>query len=208
MPETKARRGRPPRSSKQAAASRELILQSARKLFVEEGYAGVSMRKIASLARCSPAALYILFPNKRLLLRNLWEGIFVELLMELEQVYKTSPPVERVERICDAFVDFWLRRTDDYRTIFLIEDRLEDSQDSYFAESSFAVAQLFALKRAIVESQSRGELRAGSPDEIHNILFCGLQGLAMNLITIPEYPWGDARRLKRRMIEILIAGLR
>lgn len=201
------RRGRPPRSVEQAQASRGLIVESARKLFAEEGYEGVSMRKIASMAQCSAAALYTLFPNKRQLLRSIWEEVFTGLAVEIERAYRKAPTADRVGRICDAIIEFWLRRPDDYRAIFLIEDRLQGSKDRYFVDSSGALPRLDVLRRAITEAQERGELRAGDPDRIQNLLLCGVQGVALNLITIPEYPWGDPQQLKADMVRALVAGL-
>lgn len=68
---TNPRRGRPPRSHQQADDTRQRVIAAARALFVQDGYDGVSMRKIAQLAGCSPAALYTLFPGKRQLLLHL-----------------------------------------------------------------------------------------------------------------------------------------
>lgn len=202
------RRGRPARSQQQAEASRSLIIEAARKLFAAEGYEGVSMRKIASMAQCSPAALYTLFPNKRQLLRHIWEALFSELIAELENAYRSHAEADRLEALCLVFIDFWLQRTDDYRAIFLIEDRLQDTDDSYFVDSAEVLPRLAIFRRCIVEAQDRGELRAGVPDDIQNILLCGIQGVALNLITIPEYPWGDPDKLKRGTVRALTAGLR
>ena len=79
------RRGRPTRSLEQIEASRDKIIQVARDLFAVEGYAGVSMRKIAAKADCTPSMLYTLFPNKKQLLHFIWESIFADLLVELEE---------------------------------------------------------------------------------------------------------------------------
>lgn len=207
-PPKTARRGRPPRSEPQAEASRSLILAAARKLFVEEGYEGVSMRKIASIAQCSPAALYTLFPNKRQLLLHLWEEVFSELIVALEAAYQRSQPADRVEALCSRFVDFWMQRPDDYRGIFMIEDRPQGAQDRYFVDSADVLPRLAVFRRAIAEAQARGELRAGPPDQMQNVLLCGVQGIALNLIMIPEYPWGDPDALKRMTIRALIDGLR
>lgn len=202
------RRGRPARSSEQAEASRSLIVESARQLFAAEGYEGVSMRKIAALAGCSPAALYTLFPNKRQLLRGIWEELFSELLVQLERAYTVSAAPDRVEAICIAFVDFWLQRPDDYRAIFMIEDRLQGEQDSYFVDSAQVMQRMAVLPRSIAEAQARGELRAGDPLQMQNILLCGIQGIAGSLIGMPEFPWGDPHQLKQATIRTLILGLR
>lgn len=207
-PPLAARRGRPARSDQQAETSRGRIVAAARQLFASEGYEGVSMRKIAALAECSPAALYTLFPSKRQLLRGIWEEVFSELMTELEAAGAEAAPALRVEALCLAYVDFWLRRPDDYRAIFLIEDRLQGNQDHFFVDSSEALQRDAFFIRAIAEAQGRGELRPGDPGHLRNLLLCGVQGIAMNLITIPEFPWGDPGQLKQDTIRALLAGLR
>ncbi|MGI9574229.1 TetR/AcrR family transcriptional regulator [Alloalcanivorax xenomutans] len=202
-----ARRGRPPRSRKQARDSRQMIIRAARSLFAEEGYHGVSMRKIATMANCSPAALYKLFPGKRQLLLHIWEEIFAGLIEALNACYQNTPAAGRLETLCLTFIDFWLSRPDDYRAIFLIEDQPKAEGEGYFVESSGIQDGLRIFRQAIVDAQTQGNLGAGDPDEMQSVLLCGMQGVAMNLITIPEYPWGDPEVVKRVTVRALIAGL-
>lgn len=206
-PSKPTRRGRPPRSQKQAADSRERIIDAARTLFAEEGYHGVSMRKIAALADCSPAALYKLFPGKRQLLLHIWGEIFAELVAGLQQCADSTEPADRLEAMCLTYVDFWLSRPDDYRAIFLIEDQPQSDDESYFVDSSGIQESLLVFRQAVVEAQTQGVLGAGDPDEKQSVLMCGMQGVAMNLITIPEYPWGDPSVIKRATVRALISGL-
>jgi len=201
------RRGRPPLSREQARDNRRAIIEAARALFAEGGYHGVSMRKIAARAECSPAALYKLFPGKRQLLLHIWEEVFAALIAALEACYQREPAAGRLQALCLTFIDFWLARPDDYRAIFLIEDQPRAGEEAYFVDSSPALTGLAVFRRAILDARSLGEVR-GDVDEIEGVLLCGMQGVAMNLITIPEYPWGDPDRLKRAMVTALIAGLR
>ncbi|MCG8438527.1 MAG: TetR/AcrR family transcriptional regulator [Pseudomonadales bacterium] len=203
-----ARRGRPPRSSQQAQDSRQRIIAAARALFAEEGYHGVSMRKIAARAECSPAALYQLFPGKRQLLLHIWNEIFVALIDALHQCYATAPVEDRLETMCLLYIDFWLSRPDDYRAIFLIEDHPQADGDSYFVESSGVQEGLQIFRRAIEDAQAHGALRAGDADEMQSVLLCGMQGVAMNLITIPEFPWGKPEVIRLATVRALLAGLR
>ncbi len=204
---TPARRGRPPRSRQQADDNRLRIIAAARTLFAQAGYDGVSMRKIAQLADCSPAALYQLFPGKRQLLLHLWGEVFTQLIEALEACYRDTPPAGRLSAMCLMLIDFWLARPDDYLAIFLVEDRPDTEEDSHFVESFDLPRRLEVLRTAIVEAQARGELRAEDPHEQQSVLLCGVQGVLMNFITIPEYPWGDRDAIKRAMIRSLLAGL-
>lgn len=203
-----SRRGRPPRSQEEIIASRNIIIQAARDLFAAHGYEGVSMRKIAAKADCLPASLYNLFPSKRHLLHHIWENIFLDLMRELEECYKNTPESERLENLCLTQVDFWLNRPDDCRAIFLIEDHPQNPEEHYFVDDSQAVPQLEIYTRAITEAQQRGEVKAGDPNEIKNVLLCSILGIALSLIGIPEYPWGNPNTLKEMTIRALIIGLK
>lgn len=202
------RRGRPPRSQKAIDASRERIVAAARDLFAAEGYDGVSMRKIAARAGCLPATLYTLFPGKRQLLHCLWGQIFSDLNTALARSCQESAPHDGLLRLCFAHIDFWLDRPQDYRAIFLVEDRLQDSGDPYFVESEVAARYLDILHGAIVQAQASGEIGAGNPDEVRKVLLCCIQGLTYNLIAIPEFDWGDIQRLKTLTITTVLLGLR
>lgn len=202
-----ARRGRPPRSEQQLENSRQLIVDAARALFATEGYQGVSMRKVAAKANCLPSMLYAFFPNKRTLLHFLWEGVFSDLVMLMERVYAETAATDRLQALCLASIDFWLQRPEDYRAIFLVEDIPQTAEDSYFVDSSQVLPRFSIYDKAIAEAQQRGELRAGDPTEIKNILLCAIQGLVFNLVNIPEYPWGDPKRMRDETVRILIKGL-
>ena len=203
-----SRRGRPPRSSQQADDTRQRVIAAARTLFVQEGYAGVSMRKIAQRAGCSPAALYTLFPGKRQLLLQLWGELFEQLMDRLAVCERDTPPGERLPALCQTFMDFWLTRPDDYRAIFLIEDQPSGEDDSYFVESAGVLARLDILRRAIVGAQTQGMVAAGDPERVLNLLLCAMQGVLLNVIAIPEYPWGNPDSLSQGMVRVLMAGLR
>ena len=203
-----ARRGRPPRSAEEVDANRARIVAAARDLFAAEGYDGVSMRKVAARANCLPSTLYTLFPNKRQLLHHLWEGIFADLVAAMEQSHATSAPAERLTALCLTNIDFWLERPEDYRAIFLVEDRVQDSDAPYFVENVLALRLVAILQDAVVEAQQRGEIGPGDPEAVRDALLCGIQGVAYNLIAIPEFRWGDPERLKRTTVEALVRGLR
>lgn len=202
------RRGRPPRSAQQLENSRQLIVEAARDLFAAEGYQGVSMRKVAAKANCLPSMLYAFFPNKRTLLHYLWESVFSDLFSLLEKVYLDTPVVDQLEALCLANIDFWLQRPEDYRAIFLVEDLPQSAEDSYFVDSSQVLPRFNIYDKVIAEAQQRGELRAGDPNEMKNILLCAIQGLVFNLINIPEYPWGDPKRMRDETVRTFIKGFK
>ena len=202
------RRGRPPRSSNDISAGRDRILAAARDLFAESGYNGVSMRNIAVRAGCQVSAIYALFPNKRQLLHLLWISIFEDLADALQRDAAHEIADQRLRLLCLTYIDFWLRRPDDYRAIFLVEDKPEGQSDQYFADNPLIRQTLAIFTTVISDGQQNGDIIADDPAEILNILLCCLQGLLYNLIGVPEYGWGDPMRLSTRTIDTVLNGLK
>ncbi|MEU6383804.1 TetR/AcrR family transcriptional regulator [Streptomyces bauhiniae] len=194
-----------PRRRRKAEESREVILRAARDLFVSEGYAGVSMRKVAERAGCAPATIYSFFPGKRRLLHQIWEGVFEDLVKELKSSYADNADLEK---LCRTYVDFWLDRPDDYRAIFLTEDHPQVSDEGYFVDSSQALPGLDVFCVALTDAQDRGEIERGDPVEMRSVLLCAMHGVALGLITVPEFAWGDSTRLKDNTIRALVRGMR
>ncbi|MFC3070706.1 TetR/AcrR family transcriptional regulator [Phenylobacterium soli] len=205
---TPRRRGRPARGAAAAEDARARIVRAARELFVQLGYQGVSMRAVAERAGCSAGALYTAFPNKRALLRHIWELAFAELLERLKaEAGHAADPLDRLRALLLAQVSFWRANPDHFRAIFLIEDEVSAPEETYFVESSAAADQIMALiLEAIGSAQSAGALRPGPPAELLEVFFAGLHGVASLLITVPEFPWSDGESLPARTIDILLRG--
>ena len=90
----------------------------------------------------------------------------------------------------------------------MIDDRIPNQKEDNFV-LNFNVTQRFDIfLSAILEAQKLGQIGSGDPEEIQNILLCCVQGITFNLITIPEYPWGDTKLLKKQTIETVLKGLK
>jgi hypothetical protein len=126
----------------------------------------------------------------------------------LYSINEKATPENRLNALCIAFVDFWLEHPEDYIAIFTIDDRVPNQKEDNFV-LNFNVTQRFDIfVGAIIEAQSLGTISVGDPNEINNILLCCIQGITFNLITIPEYPWGEPDRLKTQSIRIMLNGLK
>jgi len=210
-------RGRPRRSQQETQEMQARILRAARALFARDGYGGVSMRKLAAAAGCAPAALYAYFPNKRAVLRVLWQDVFAELGADMRAALdtamraaagKTDDPLDKLHVLTAAAIRFWLARPDDYRAIFLIEDAPVEPGGTYFAEESGVRDSLGLLVEAAAEAAALGHLRIRDPQRILALFIGAMNGIALNLITIPEQDWGAPDVLIDDMVTTLITGLR
>lgn len=74
------------RKRREAARLREKIVQASLRLFVEQGYEKLSMRKIASMIDYSPGTIYRFFNNKEELLQTIAANTFGEIAARFKSV--------------------------------------------------------------------------------------------------------------------------
>jgi AcrR family transcriptional regulator len=200
-PDPKPRgRGRPARSQEHIEDVRARIAACALKLFREEGYAAVSMRRLAQEAGCTVVTLYKYYDRKIDVLRDLWAQVFNELFDELDrQLVADRDAVLRLNAIAIGYVEYWLKRRDHYFMVFM-SSGLTQSDVSVFVQND-ALLQRFAifrdtLSKALDEKVSEAELTLKS-----DLLLCVLNGIAHNLITISGYPWTRPEKLVRAAVQ-------
>lgn len=199
--------GRPPYTPAQQEAIRERILAIARTLFAEEGFESVSMRRIAARVDCAPMTLYRYFANKRALLRHIWEDVFVDVFARCEEaVAGETDPTARLRAFAHAYLAYWFEQPDHYRLIFLNQDEVEPGGDRYYVESSAIVERFKSVERDFAAGIAAGVLRDADPELLAQEFLCALHGLALCVITIPEYPWRDRTQLAAGLVDTLLAG--
>jgi len=198
--------GRPRKSFAIAEAERGKILKAAEQLFTKEGYAGVSMRKVARVSGCSAAALYTLFPHKRALLRNIWERAFESLDRSLSR-QRASDPEDLLRKLATGYVTFWAERPDHFRALFLIEDRVSEKGEQYFVETSRNLPKVVARFQRAAQDAIASRNAKMQPRALVELIFCALHGVASAVISMPEYEWPNPRALTERMMDSLLNGI-
>ena len=86
-------------------ATRQRLVESARYLFWERGFAGTSMADLLAHAKVNSGSFYHFFDSKEALLREVLEGYLVALHpMIVEPAYAaTSEPIERIFAILEGY---------------------------------------------------------------------------------------------------------
>jgi AcrR family transcriptional regulator len=181
-------RGRPTRSPEQIAEMRAHIASCALSLFRADGYAGVSMRRLATEAGCTPMTLYQYYENKFEILGGLWSAVLGEVFDQLEALAAgESDPAERLRRVSEGYVEAWVGRRDDYYLVFMSGDVSQDDVTRFMGDD--AVLARFDLFRSCI-AEAVGP--AASADELQvraEVLVCSLNGIAQALVTMSGYPW-------------------
>lgn len=101
---------RSPRRSEQLNATRRGILDAARQLFGERGYASTTMEAIAAKSGLAVPTVYKNFGNKRLLLVNLIDTALYS--PEYAKVEPGRPPRQRLQAMARMIVNYASRAAD------------------------------------------------------------------------------------------------
>jgi AcrR family transcriptional regulator len=107
------------RRAEYAAATREALLDAARDLFAEHGYAAVSTEQVVSAARVTRGALYHYFADKRELMAAVFAGVDHALVARVRaRVQSERDPWKALELTIVAFFDELGRDPTAQRIIF------------------------------------------------------------------------------------------
>lgn len=192
------------------APIRARILAAARALFLQEGFEGVSVRRIAGCAGCSPGMLYHFFSSKELLLAGLVESAFEKLDRCLARYASArGDPLRRLQRTLHAYIEFGFEHPHEYRFLFTHGH----GQLAADVRSVFETRGIACFRRLHVlceKTAAEGLLRKGpgTPDEIAQTLWASIHGLIDLLHSAGGFPFAARKRLARRQVEILTAGIR
>lgn len=197
------RRGRPPLSAAAVDEMRTRIADAARKLFRSEGYAAVSMRRLAQEVGVTPMTLYAYYDAKAGILRHLWTQIFDVVFDKIDAAAtRARTPRARLRAASLAYVSYWLEHRDHYRMVFMTEGVSQDDVGAFVKDAT--TAERFAVfTRALAASVPA---IAGTLKEKTDLLLCGLHGIAHCVITMSSYPWTRPERLVDGLIDGLLDG--
>lgn len=193
-----APRTRKPRG--QGASRRDEILAAATRIFLEEGTAHATMRRIAAVVGVSTTALYVYFADKDAILQAIAEATFAELLGALETSQRTGgTPAERFRAGLRAYIGFGLAQSDAYRLTFCSPSPCGAIQA---ADRSFAI-----LQHGIEEMREAGLFRPGPSEPAAEGVWACLHGLTALLVDQAQHLSTPPERLTDQVLDMIIAGL-
>jgi AcrR family transcriptional regulator len=182
---------------------RTLILQSAREIFVRDGYESFSMRKLAQKIEYSPGSIYLHFKNKEELFESLVEESFGRLLKVLTRIsngHADLDPVESLKKGLRTYVDFGLRNPNDYRFAFLLRRPLQ--------RRPYKVHPAFDVMRTMVgRCVKKNRFRAVDVEMTSQALWAAIHGITSLLIQRPTFPWVAKRELIDQVIDNAVDNL-
>jgi len=187
-------------------ARRAEILAAAERIFVEHGYEGATIRKIADEVGLSSTALYMHFSEKSEILHEICRGAFDTLLAANRAILsEPGAPEDRLRRMMQCYVDFGFGNPNAYRLVYMTRP-VEASAGAQSAAQALG-AELFASFEQVVEDlAAAGRLRR-DPVATAQALWAGGHGVVSLMITKPYFNWVDRDVLVKTLMDALYEGL-
>src|SRR6185369_17180425 len=97
------------RKEKQKLEIRKMILDASMKLFIEEGYDHVTIRKIADIIEYSPTTVYLYFKDKDEVFYHLHEQGFAKLAELNQNLAGIDNPLIRLCKMGENYLQFGIQ---------------------------------------------------------------------------------------------------
>jgi AcrR family transcriptional regulator len=191
---------------------REKILDAARDLFLECGYEGVTMRKVAERIEYSPTAIYLHFADKETMFRELCTADFSKLAGAFQMAALIADPVERLRKCAEIYIQFAVDHPNHYRLMFMTPNPATPSEES-LAHKGDPNRDSYAFLQSLVRSaMETGLFRAEYKDAdlVAQTLWAAVHGVASLEITLKCNDWVQWPSLSERtqtMLDGILRGL-
>lgn len=185
---------------------RDMTIAAAELILVREGYAGLSMRKVAEAIGYTVGQLYLIFQNQDELLAVINERTTDAIYGELQNAAEAQrSPGERLRALAAAYVEFAQRHPHRFRMLF--EHQLPEAMQPR-PSADQRIRRLFEL----VETALAPLLPGATPVRLRQVaatLWSGVHGIAA-LAVSGKFKWaGDSHspRYCDQLVDTYLAGL-
>lgn len=155
---------------------REKILSCACDLYLEDGWEGFSMRKLARQVGVTAPALYRHYEGRDHVLADVVREAYREFTSYLYRALEGRTPLERFVRAGQGYLDFALKHPRWYQLLFVTPEQLGSGELPDDIEAMGCAVHQFWVDR-VRECQDAGILRDGDPVQVSITMWGHAHGL-------------------------------
>ena len=189
------------RRAREKEELRKEIMDSARELFVKEGFDTVSMRKIAERIEYSPTTIYLYFQDKADLLDCIVEETLLNLRAKLDSLRHGHDLLADLKAGLTAYIEYWTLHPNDFRVAFMTDlDALDPNRDW---RCRVVGATIYTtLRNSLKECAEAGVIEFRDLETASQAVWAAIYGLVALFIMKPHFPWVDQAVL----IDTVVSG--
>jgi AcrR family transcriptional regulator len=170
------------RKEKQKLEIRKLILDASMKLFVEEGFEHVSIRKIADLIEYSPTTIYLYFKDKDEIYLDLHDIGFANMQELNRNLEGIRNPLLRLHKMGENYLNFGVDNPEYYDLMFIQRAPMRRLNEMPCSDWKSGDAAMLGLKNTVRECMEQGFLAKSDVDLVSITIWSTVHGLVSLVI--------------------------
>lgn len=163
------------RKQREKEEMRALILDAARKIFLEKGYEHTSIRNIAEKIEYSPGTIYLYFKEKDEIFHALHEEGFRRLLEKMQPLEHVAEPFERLKAMGLVYLDFAKNNKDFYDLMFIMQAPIKHEGHE---EWEMGHRTLNYLKNVLRQCQQKGHFKGRDIEYLSFTIWSTVHGMS------------------------------
>jgi AcrR family transcriptional regulator len=198
------------RKERDKAEMRELILNSAHKLFVDRGFDEVSIRNIAEAIEYSPATIYLYFKDKNEIFYALHGEAFKIFNAFMADLANIKDPFDRLIAMGDKYMQFTMEFPKYYEIMFITESPMDSEENR--VEWEEGIKALGSLEDILIACQQEGRFKNSDPRVLAFSIWSYMHGMCSLSIRkrLRCYSPEDSQRIPKESFDafkIMLASL-
>ena len=178
---------------------RQKILDVSREILLSQGFAGLTMRRVAEAIDYSPAAIYLHFQSREQIAQELCFAGLRRLYERLQSV-TAKDPATRLSGYARAYLEYSQSDPETYRLIFMADSQLTKAVFTH-QDSGGGEGALRLIVTAFTELHNGSKKTCGKPSELAELFWASLHGLASLRIACSQALTGNEFRLAQLVTE-------
>jgi len=144
------------RKAKEKEELKELILNAAKKLFIEKGIEQTKIRNIAESINYSVGTVYVYYKDKNSILHDLHNLGFKQLGGEMRILFAVADPMERLKALGRVYISFALNNPEMYDLMFIMKAPMEFLEATHNDEWNEGRNTFDALRQTVKQCMEAG----------------------------------------------------
>ncbi|PLK46316.1 MULTISPECIES: TetR/AcrR family transcriptional regulator [Emticicia] len=142
------------RKEREKHEMKRLIMDAARRLFIEQGFEKTSIRNIADAIEYSPGTIYLYYKDKSELLFDLHHESFQKLIEQFQRVLNIRDPFERLINMGRYYLEYGFENPELYELMFLMVSPIEtiECREEIWVEGRAAFEMLRQIVKECIEA--------------------------------------------------------
>ncbi|SMO95427.1 transcriptional regulator, TetR family [Chryseobacterium rhizoplanae] len=165
------------RKQQEKEALRLLILNGAKKLFVEKGIDQTTIRNIADKINYSVGTVYVYFKDKNAILHDLHSIGFKELGGYFKELLSIEDPMQRIRKMGIIYMKFALENSEMYDLMFNLRapmEYLENTDNDLWSEGNETFGY---VKKTVEDCMSRGHFKNHNSEALAFMIWSLVHGM-------------------------------